>query len=263
MSISAVFRYYDQNDDGQLSSDEFATIFKQLNPKGYEDDELRAVFDLIDTDKSGRIEYREFIAWCFGDSAGQRVIDEVTGGAVEVTGHPRSPFPYENFGIFRGPVTTAELKQSLTPHLKGLVDPGDVEIVTREKTKIKVTLDQRDGKVHGMKYKKTRIKNKNCLEILEAQEALVKEWNANHPQHAVHRGDIILTVNDTSKDFDGAMSGKNNLEFLIQKTLGQYSETVLDDSVMVGGEPGVSTLVYLRHQASKARPVTSMGTSRS
>ncbi|EFN55306.1 hypothetical protein CHLNCDRAFT_134269 [Chlorella variabilis] len=60
--IAAVFARYDLNDDGFLQLDEFSRLCAE-NGVELSEAEVRAAFDLLDTDKSKTLDFGEWVAW--------------------------------------------------------------------------------------------------------------------------------------------------------------------------------------------------------
>merc|ERR1719408_1229397 len=65
--LKALFKSYDKNGDGHLSRQEMMAVFKATGQDWCEAD-LNIMFDEVDTDKSGTIEYAEYVAWLMAGS---------------------------------------------------------------------------------------------------------------------------------------------------------------------------------------------------
>ena len=61
-AIKAAFTQYDQNGDGTISATEFQTLSEDLGEK-LEGNELDEAVRALDKDKSGVIEFEEFLEW--------------------------------------------------------------------------------------------------------------------------------------------------------------------------------------------------------
>jgi len=61
-AILAKFKKYDKDGDGNISRQELRSMMHQLDPS-LSDDDISAVFDRIDVDGSGVIDYKEFVKW--------------------------------------------------------------------------------------------------------------------------------------------------------------------------------------------------------
>lgn len=66
--IHAAFQEADSNRDGTLDSSEFALVAKRLGTE-LSPDELRAIFELLDQDGSGKVDLQEFTSWWTGDKS--------------------------------------------------------------------------------------------------------------------------------------------------------------------------------------------------
>lgn len=64
--IKAKFHELDANGDGFLSYDELAELLKKGNPE-MNDDEIRLLFDQMDTHKDDKVDFHEFCDYIFGD----------------------------------------------------------------------------------------------------------------------------------------------------------------------------------------------------
>ena len=61
-NLKEAFKALDKDNDGQISLEEFKDGLKQLPNVKISDEKMVEYFDSIDTDKSGKIDYTEFIA---------------------------------------------------------------------------------------------------------------------------------------------------------------------------------------------------------
>jgi len=75
MSIIGVFEYYDESGDGQIQRGELLKVFKDLGPQSWSNKRLNNLFDAVDLDESGSIDYREFLKWALSETAGQKAFD--------------------------------------------------------------------------------------------------------------------------------------------------------------------------------------------
>mmetsp|Transcript_122598 Transcript_122598/g.216055 ORF Transcript_122598/g.216055 Transcript_122598/m.216055 type:complete len:367 (+) Transcript_122598:53-1153(+) len=80
-SIKTVFRRYDANGDGTISSVELRSVLKAISPAGktFTDREIDSAFARIDVNKDGLIQYDEFVDWLLDDTVGFASI-AITGG---------------------------------------------------------------------------------------------------------------------------------------------------------------------------------------
>lgn len=76
MALQA-FRKIDANCDGTISKDELAVLLMELKPEWSETDVDR-LFTAADVDNDGLIDYEEFLAWVFNDSAGQDLLNSLS-----------------------------------------------------------------------------------------------------------------------------------------------------------------------------------------
>lgn len=58
LSLYKVFVAYDGDKSGELDIREFGKILKRLDP-AFTDDDIEIIFDLVDTDKSKKIDFNE------------------------------------------------------------------------------------------------------------------------------------------------------------------------------------------------------------
>lgn len=65
--IIGKFIRFDTNGDGSIDIAELRNVLCRLHP-GWSEERLARLFSVIDTDGSGRIDYREFVAWAYGPS---------------------------------------------------------------------------------------------------------------------------------------------------------------------------------------------------
>mmetsp|Transcript_74093 Transcript_74093/g.176487 ORF Transcript_74093/g.176487 Transcript_74093/m.176487 type:complete len:388 (+) Transcript_74093:125-1288(+) len=66
--VIATFRDWDENGDGSISLEELQDVLGQL---GLSDDETKAIFETIDLNHDGSMNYAEFVSWLFGAAATQ------------------------------------------------------------------------------------------------------------------------------------------------------------------------------------------------
>jgi calcium-dependent protein kinase len=60
--LKDIFKAFDRNNDGQICYKEFEEGLMKLQSKQIKADEVHSYFNLIDTDKNGKIDYTEFLA---------------------------------------------------------------------------------------------------------------------------------------------------------------------------------------------------------
>lgn len=107
-TVLQAFSKFDQNGDGTISRDELANVLKALDPKTYSDDALLdQMFHAADADRSGAIDYSEFVAWIFQDSRLTQVVAEMHSDGSSSDSEPENPRPAEA-------TTTVELYELLT-----------------------------------------------------------------------------------------------------------------------------------------------------
>ena len=64
--IASIFSRFDLNDDGVISKDEFKKLCAEFSPEIQSDAEVSAALMLIDTNKDGTIDLKEFVRWWQG-----------------------------------------------------------------------------------------------------------------------------------------------------------------------------------------------------
>lgn len=64
------FKRFDVNQDGLITRDELASVFKLLcaNGQSWDDGSIDALMTAADTNRDGKIQYEEFVNWVMGDS---------------------------------------------------------------------------------------------------------------------------------------------------------------------------------------------------
>lgn len=247
MSIIGVFEYYDESGDGQIQRGELLKVFKDLGPQSWSNKRLNNLFDAVDLDESGSIDYREFLKWALSETAGQKAFDLVARGAVQINGHVKSSWAHQPFGVLPGPISIANIKKSLVPKLK-VQDAAMLDIVRRDKATITITLDQTGEKSHGFKLKQISYNRKRILEVQKTEDGLIKQWNAEnkHTGLQVEKGDLIVEVNGASTNMDDVFLKREVLKVTVQKTIGPYTDHAFEDAEIVGGDPDESLLLYVK-----------------
>lgn len=82
--IAAVFARYDSNDDGFISPSEFQQLCRET-AVDLSEAEVRAAFDVLDIDKSGALDFGEWVEW-FLEKRGKAMLQE----AGELPGSPEA-----------------------------------------------------------------------------------------------------------------------------------------------------------------------------
>ena len=57
--ISDIFDMFDKNEDGTIQANELHSVLESLGRNSNEDD-VKAIFELIDVDQDGKVSYAEF-----------------------------------------------------------------------------------------------------------------------------------------------------------------------------------------------------------
>lgn len=68
MSADKIFSYFDKNNDGNISAEEFKNGLYQLNPLLFDlktDQEIQTVVDMFDKDGDGSVSTEEFKTYCY------------------------------------------------------------------------------------------------------------------------------------------------------------------------------------------------------
>lgn len=65
---SEFFRKLDENNNGEIEGDEFKSMMKSLYGSEFDDDQLAAALQEIDSDSSGTVSFNEFIKWYVGSN---------------------------------------------------------------------------------------------------------------------------------------------------------------------------------------------------
>ena len=60
-NLAKVFKAFDKNGDGKLSTEEVKEGYLEHFEKVMTDEDLKMMFDAVDTDRSGFIDYSEFV----------------------------------------------------------------------------------------------------------------------------------------------------------------------------------------------------------
>jgi len=81
------FKYFDLDNSGQCSRDEFQKAVEKIGVIGFEEEDVDQLFDFYDVDGSGQLDYTEFTAILFGGSNAQKSPSRGGGGGqVSVEG---------------------------------------------------------------------------------------------------------------------------------------------------------------------------------
>jgi calcium-dependent protein kinase len=62
--LGKIFKSLDMNNNGCLSKDELKQAYHQHANRTLTDEEIEKIFDAVDTDMSGSIDYTEFMVAC-------------------------------------------------------------------------------------------------------------------------------------------------------------------------------------------------------
>jgi len=65
--IINIFQRFDRNGDGTISRDEFASVFRAVDKNAWDDQKLDALMKAADTNRDGKISYREFVDWVMSE----------------------------------------------------------------------------------------------------------------------------------------------------------------------------------------------------
>lgn len=65
-----VFKQFDLNGDGAITREELAAVFRKLDPEHWSDSRVAALIEAADSDRSGNIQYAEFVYWLNGGLGG-------------------------------------------------------------------------------------------------------------------------------------------------------------------------------------------------
>ena len=60
-NLAQVFKKFDKNGDGMLSFEEVKTGYREFYNQDLQNSEVKKIFDAVDTDNSGFIDYSEFL----------------------------------------------------------------------------------------------------------------------------------------------------------------------------------------------------------
>jgi len=72
--ITDVFERYDMDGDGTIDRKELAVLMQRSNQEAWTDDRLDLLLSQVDTNKDGRIDFEEFLAWVFSDKLGHKTL---------------------------------------------------------------------------------------------------------------------------------------------------------------------------------------------
>lgn len=104
------FKLYDENNDGLISYEEFKTV---LDKVGYKEERIKELFDELDVDKSGMINYTEFVAATL-ETQGRIEEDKVAEAFSRIDSDGTGRISLENLRAFIGQDTKSQfLKQTI------------------------------------------------------------------------------------------------------------------------------------------------------
>ena len=63
------FKYFDLDNSGQCSRDEFLKAISKIGITGFSDNNLSEIFNIYDVDNSGEINYKEFVAMLYSNNS--------------------------------------------------------------------------------------------------------------------------------------------------------------------------------------------------
>ena len=69
------FKYFDLDNSGNCSKDEFLKAITKIGITGFSEESLLELFDVYDVDGSGELDYKEFVGGLFGNNS---IINERT-----------------------------------------------------------------------------------------------------------------------------------------------------------------------------------------
>eukprot|EP00403_Amphidinium_massartii_P017972 CAMPEP_0178420118 /NCGR_PEP_ID=MMETSP0689_2-20121128/25965_1 /TAXON_ID=160604 /ORGANISM="Amphidinium massartii, Strain CS-259" /LENGTH=610 /DNA_ID=CAMNT_0020041585 /DNA_START=115 /DNA_END=1944 /DNA_ORIENTATION=+ len=87
--ITNTFSRFDQNGDGFISRSELTKVLQCLRPGQFSPNEIDKLMDVVDTNKDGKIQYAEFVAWIMkeaeqGQPAGAKSDAKVKARGIDI-----------------------------------------------------------------------------------------------------------------------------------------------------------------------------------
>ena len=70
------FKYFDLDNSGACSKDEFLKAITKIGITGFTDNNLAEVFESYDEDKSGELDYKELVGSLYGNSSISKKVGE-------------------------------------------------------------------------------------------------------------------------------------------------------------------------------------------